>query len=438
MVTSIKTTTKPATYYILLIIAFIGFYGSLLIIFARDTTLARGGVLPLSNALTYMALLLPVGCAFYVDPMFRSWLTSPWGICYILAMIYYAILGILQEFDALFFASDLYLVIALLTGMALFRLAMRLPNPEFHFSVPALVSTFILHYAYLYAVPVSEVFESARLLTQNNIGYVYSAVLLPLTGLGLGTLARKNLVWFGVFLLSIVIHVYNGVLVGSTRSIALSLATVLLFSTVGALYKIHQGVITKAKSVYGKSIILAVICSLGILLAILSGNLFATSSTIAARQNDDTGALRIIEKDSAFAELSDFQYYFGGGLGHTFQSTQGYESSALHISIYTFWLKFGGIVFWPIAIFLYIVMPLTFFIAWLKPDYFDSKLRSAILVVLPGLFGWVFLLSISGGYSEHSFLGAGFSLGVFLHVKQQGLYPLLPTSRIKTFENSAQ
>jgi len=51
----------------------------------------------------------------------------------------------------------------------------------------------------------------------------------------------------------------------------------------------------------------------------------------------------------------------------------------------------------------------------------EPRKRTAILTVLPGVFGWATLLLLSGGYSSSDFFGVGSGLGAYLHIKKYGL-----------------
>lgn len=417
-----KHKSSPYTAFI----TFCGFYLSLAIIAIGDMAMARkeesgGGFF---SSLIISLLIVNVS-AFFVDSKFRKLLSGKFGIIYFTFLISYSLFGLLQGNQYIYLRVDIGVWAWLIGGLALFRLMIKLPNPSLHLLVFIGIATWVMHYAQAFVLENTnaKLRLLGRVISENNIVFHYSALLLIPTAIALGILMKKNVIFAGILCFLIGLHIYNGIILSGTRSLALSVGTVILISTIGLSYQIENYILSIKKSIYSRAISITTISGVIVIILILLGKAFSAYSVISERtlKGETTDYLRALELIDALSQMNPLQWIIGGGLGYAFDTVLGYKIHALHIGIFTFFLKGGIILFLIVAGFLYIRLPLMFLTAWLRPLSMDQKTRTAILIILPGLFGWISLLSISGGYSQYNFMGVGFGLGAFLHIKEEGL-----------------
>ena len=339
----------------------------------------------------------------------------------------------IQGNEVSFLIGDIVVLVWPLGGVALFRLMLKSKRPTLHLFAFICLFTAVMNYSQIVTLEtqISEILSSGRVI--NKAVYACSGLLLVPTAIAVGILFRKGVVYVTLLLAMVAIHFYNIVLLTATRSSAITLLVLMLFSSVGLSYKIKNGTLTTKQSFLSILIaMLGVVCSVLIVLTLI-GNLFDNStSLISDRGADDyTTVLRMLELADALDKLNAVEWIFGGGLGYAFYSIVENVGmvGALHIGIFTFLLKGGLIIFIPIAIFLYLILPTLFGIAWLNPRALDCNTRSATLIVLPGVFSLLVLLTLSGGFSTFTFLGAGFALGAFLEIQEEGLDKFFPSPR---------
>jgi hypothetical protein len=136
---------------------------------------------------------------------------------------------------------------------------------------------------------------------------------------------------------------------------------------------------------------------------------------------------RIEEASFVIGNLQDLDFLAGKGLGATFINPirRGWnvdlEINWLHIGPLTFLLKGGLPLFLVVIFFFYIKIPYLYCKALLNPYAFDTKERTALLTVLPGVLGWSIWLLTSGGYDTLNFFGLGFGFGAYSHIRKHGL-----------------
>ncbi|WP_017714800.1 hypothetical protein [Kamptonema formosum] len=412
-------------------LALVAYYGSLLSLVRAGVELGSGN--EVNQGLlgpSVLGWLLAVGGASFVDRPFRKLLSGTWGLFYWTGLLLYTVSGIGQGSEAVWLRIDLLLFLWLIGGLALFRLIVKAGNSSWHLLAFIGMATFVLYYSQILALEDANVETLVRVIAKNSVLFFYSELLLVPTGIALGILARKGIAWLIPIVTMIGLHFFSVTILSATRASTFSLLAVLIFSSVGLSYQLYNGVITTKKSVSARAISLLIIIGVVIVMLILFGVLFSENSLISKRIEDDSGSgnMRSEELADALTQVSSLQFVIGGGLGFAFNSTLGYPINALHVGIFTFLLKFGILIFVPLVIFFYFRLPFLYLAAWLRPFSMDAKLRSAILTVLPGIFGWLVIVSLSGGYNQYSFLGLGFGLGAFLHIKDYGLVNFFPSS----------
>lgn len=429
---------KSSSSIVLKAIPLFGFYGTFASMVTGDIAIInaageRDGV----TSHLIIALSIAILTCFISDKEYRKILLGKWGLFYWITLSIYTISGLIQGVNYIFLRADIGTLSWLIGGLALFRLMIKLPNPSLHLLVFLIIGTSVIHYNQLVAQenPNFVLEHLGRVIGEGNILFYYSALLIIPTGIGLGILVRKNMVWMLSILSLVGLHFYNGAFLSGTRSIALNLIIILIISSVSLSYGISQGVLTIKKSKYARFISLTTILMALSALLILIGSFFSGESTLSARaiggEGDGSSLLRLLELTTALSQLNELQLIIGGGIGYSFESILGYRTNLLHIGIFTFLLKGGIILLTMVVVFLYIRLPLLFLAAWLKPLSVDQKVRTATLVVLPGIFSWILLLTISGGYNQYNFLGVGFGFGAFLHICDHGLDKFLPSYRNK-------
>ena len=249
------------------------------------------------------------------------------------------------------------------------------------------------------------------------------------------SLCRQGWFWTSLILGLVALHIYSLGFIGATRSVLLSVLTALIFSVFGLSYRLSNGVLTTKSSLRQPRRLVYLLLFVGIFLlfAIFFINfeqlfeLFQNNLIFERIFNPDSATQRSSELriEEAIGGIQSFQdeieFLFGKGLGSTFFSVLGYEINAFHIGVLTFLLKGGLIMFSFVVFIVYIKLPQLFVKSLLNPHAFNPLRRTALLVVLPGVFGWAVLLLISGGYSMFNSLGIGFAFGAYLHIKKYGL-----------------
>lgn len=383
------------------------------------------------------AYVLAVIPAWILDKEFRQLLLSKTGLIYGLVVFYLTLIGCgVFGNSFLWVKADLSVFLWPIGGFALFRILAKTYRPKLQ-----LASLLIVLTVYVFTA----VTQQALLLTITSAGQAervidwsvwnYASLLLVITGISFGLLCRQSRLLTILTFGSVIVQLYTLGFLGATRSSTLSVIAVLIFSSFGLSNRISDGVLQANLSVQRtKKIIyfLSTVCFI-VLIAFIFTDL---TRWLSSQTNDvlilerffspdqltrQSSNLRIEEAINGLSSLSDIELIFGGGLGGSFKSVLGYEINAFHIGILTFILKGGFVLFGFVSFFLYINLPIVFIKSLLKPDHFTPLKRSALLTVLPGIFGMAILLLISGGYSSFSALGVGFAYGTYLQIKNDGL-----------------
>lgn len=378
---------------------------------------------------SFISFLMLVCVAFIFDKTFRQFLENRYFFACSTLLLFYTVVGLWQGNERYFLIADLVVWVWPLGGLALFRLMLKAKMPALHLLALICIATLVMHICQSVTIEIRQFTEKIGDVRVSSFSlFNTSNLLLVPSSIGLGIWMRKGLIGALILLVLIGIHFYEIVLLSATRSSAVVILVVFLLSLIGLSYKVKNGVITNTKSFSTLWILVSVmVVSVGLFFPTLI-NMLLESSVISSRINEgDTGWLRVLELIDALEQMNDWQFIFGGGLGFAFDSIFGYRVHRLHLGILTFLLKGGIILLLPVMILVYFSLPKFFATAWLRPAALDLKVRSAALVVLPGIFGWIILLTISGGYILHASLGAGFGLGAFLHIKDEGLSKFLPS-----------
>jgi hypothetical protein len=333
--------------------------------------------------------------------------------------------------------TDLSVCLWLIGGLAMFRIIANSYRPKIQLTSLVSVSTVFIYYSISLQAERMNALANAGVterITDWNT-WAYSALLLPLTGIALGVLCRQGWFWTISILGLVAIHLYSVGFIGATRGAILTIAIVLICSAFGLSYRISDGVLTTKSSLKQPRRLIYLLLFIGIFFLVavffinldLLFDLFQNTLIFERLFNPDSATqrsseLRIEEAIGGLQSIQDeFEFLFGKGLGATFFSVLGYEINAFHIGILTFLLKGGLILFVPVVFILYVKFPLLFIKSLLIPRAFNPLKRTALLTVLPGVFGWAFVLLSGGGWTPFNSLGVGFAFGAYSHIRKHGL-----------------
>lgn len=383
-----------------------------------------------------IAYLLAAISAWILDKEFRRLLLSKAGLIYGLVVFYLILIGCgVFSNSFLWVKADLSVFLWPIGGFALFRILANTYRPRLQ-----LASLLIILTTYVFIA----VTQQALLLNITSAGQAervtdwsvwnYASLLLPITGISLGLLCRQSRLLTILTLGSVVVQLYSLGFLGATRSSTLSVIAVLILSSCGLSNRISEGVLKAKLSLRRtkKIVYFLLIACFGLLIAFLFTDLLKWLSNLTNevlilerffnpdQLTNKSSDLRIIEAINGLGSLSDIELIFGKGLGSSFKSILGYEINSFHVGILTFILKGGFALFGFVSFILYVRLPIIFSRSLLKPDHLTPSKRSALLTVLPGVFGIGIMLLISGGYNSFSALGLGFAYGTYLQIKTDG------------------
>ena len=373
-----------------------------------------------------ISLVLVIGYAVLFAPKFRANLRSKSGVAFFVFLAAYSCLGVLMGNEIGMVRTDLRVWGWGIGGLAMFRIAMKMRRPTLHILALCLLAGVMLYVSAISIknqMGIGQAMENVRVWDLNV--FCYSGMMIPLLGLVLSLVTLRGVFSFIGAVLAFCLYFDGAVLIGATRSLAIGLFVVCLSASVSLLFHRDEKQITDNISPRAFWIGLATVVGALAVVATLLGFAFSGSTVLANRFSDDqdvaSGTDRIVELQDGLRQLGFFKGLTGGGLGCTFESIFDYRSISFHITIFTFLLKFGVLPFAVIVVTLYLILPLKFLQAFLRPATLSPSTRTALLVVLPSVFGWVAILSTSGGYDMYYAIGIGMAAGVFAEIKAHGL-----------------
>ena len=373
-----------------------------------------------------LALFLILGYCIAFDRSFQACVFGRVGRAFLAFIAGYYILGVIFGNQVEYIYRDLRIWGWGFAGLALFRALMRFRHPCAHILAICFGSAAIMVASALSAksqMTLQASLDSERVWDLDV--FRYAEILVPLLGILLGIGALRPVYLAGA-LVALAADFYACVLMAATRSLALSLAIVCICAALGCAYKRNQQSITARLGGPGVWIAIVVLGAVVLIAATLIGTAFSDSTALASRLAGDDDNGRIEELMDALRQLGPFKTITGGGLGYVFESTVGYTSLTLHIGTFIFLLKFGVVPFALIVLLLYVYLPCKFLQALFRPLAFNPNFRSALLIVLPGIFAWIAVLSISGGYDVYCSVTLGLLVGVFGEIRRTGFTRLLP------------
>jgi len=430
----VKTLTQIVStvtiYFTLLILTYSNFINAQ---FSSENKIdIRIGGLLGGNTLSIPILVI---VAFLIDRDFRKLIFGKIGITYVIVISVCFLIGLLVNNELSYINIDLINVFWLVAGCAMFYIVSNSYNPKIQLFFVVLFPTALMLYSFLLQADRISTNEITRVLF-GEINYTFSLSLI--TSLAIAVFSRKSLFWTLSIWALVAIHLFI-VAASGFRSFGLTLITVIIFSVFVLSYKLSQGLLHNAPSAFQPKnlILMLVFLSLCLLLFVFSDFLvqlidsFTNLSIIhrfASKDGQRSSELRILDIFNMFQNLQGIPLISGKGIGATYPfydpygGFDGYVVWFTHFGILTYWLK-GGIILFSAAVFyFYIKLPKLFIKSLIKPRAFDPRERTALLTILPGVFGYVVCMSINAVFvNYHSFWGLGFLFGAYLHIRKYGL-----------------
>ncbi|MCA2684015.1 MAG: hypothetical protein IM504_10470 [Microcystis sp. M038S2] len=387
------------------------------------------------SGISIIVLIVAGGTAFFFDEEFRRLLSGKIAIIYGAVVFIYLVIGWRVYGNSLdIIKGDILVLQSPILGLAMFRLIVKSCYPKLQLLVLIIAATFLVYYSMSQAgVRLHLAAAGIEDRSIDLIGFPWSALLMIPSGIAIGILSRSGWIWAISIWGSILVHVYSVSFLAATRSSTLAILAVVASAILSLSYRVDNGVITNQLSFLRLRRLIPIfflLCTL-LFFAIFSDFIFNLISFLensllfgrffgdgSAQQSSEA---RIQEATEMIESLQGIDWLLGRGIGANFRSFMAPQAPWPHIGILTFLLKGGLVLFIPCVYVLYIKFPRLFIKAVLKPKTLEPRKRTAILTVLPGVFGWATLLLLSGGYSSSDFFGVGFGLGAYLHIRKYGL-----------------
>ena len=384
-----------------------------------------------------LAWIIVVVTAYVVDRNFHRLIFGKIGILYGLIISFYIFLGWLNGNLSTLLGEVLFWI-WLPGGLAMFRVIANSFQPKVQLFSLLLVSSFLMFKMFTGSIADNmwdKIGEETRVYDLG--GGKYSALIFIITAILLNLFRKRDRFLYFLVWLLVCLNAYTLLFVGSSRSGAIVLFFVIFFSFLGADDKIVKRIMTN-KFFFSKKWLIRlifigiIVTSSLILYPNFYENLASSINKLYVFQRlfnpDDSSNLssfmRILDAEEAIKQVVDdsiVSIFLGLGLGAKYWSSTGGMVNAVHIGVLTFFLKGGLILFSFIFYNLYIKFPKLFFLSLIKSKTLDPLKRNALLIVLPGVFGWSTLLMISGGIQPLTLMGLGIAFGVYLEIKKNGL-----------------
>jgi len=393
-------------------------------------------------------LVLSLVSAFLIEKEFRNLLLGKIGILSGAALFLYSLIGWISGNQIDWMYKDWLLFIYLLDGIAMFFLLSKSYFPKFQ------LTAYVFFLAYLIYETFQESIKAALaegiINTNASIGMdtrvsggtmIIIAGSLIVTGISIVILCRLRWFWVIPPLGLVSLEFYFGGFIGATRGAFLGILVVFICSGFSLLlYRLcSKTMVLKPQPSMSLSLLKFLLISFTIFIFTVIMfdiinfdliQLFQSSLLYERAFTDESSGSnneRIEEASFVIGNLQDLDFLFGKGLGATFINPirKGWnvdlEINWLHIGPLTFLLKGGLPLFFLVIFFFYIKLPYLYSKALLNPYAFDSKKRTALLTVLPGVLGWSIWLLTGGSYDAANFFGLGFAFGAYSHIRKHGL-----------------
>jgi hypothetical protein len=434
------------------LIATLIFYISLLLLNFNDLVYAWLGktevIIKFIISLPTWGVLLSLASAFLIEKEFRKLLLGKIGILYGSALFLYILIGWISGNEIYWMYKEWIIFIYPWVGMAMFFLLSKSYSPKFQLTAYAFFLACMIYQTFQISIEAMLAKEGistiSRIGTETRVSGgvmdILAASLIP-TGISIVILCRLGWFWVISMLGLVFLEFYFGGFIAASRGAFLSLLVILIFSGFSLLlYRLcSKTMVLKPQPSMSLSLLKFILISFTIfiftvimfdiinfdLIRLFQDN-FLYERAFTDESSGSNNA-RIEEASFVIGNLRDLDFLFGKGLGATFINPirKGWnvdlEINWLHIGPLTFLLKGGLPLFFLVIFFFYIKLPYLYSKALLNPYAFDSKKCTALLTVLPGVFGWSIWLLTCGGYFSAHYFGLGFAFGAYSHIRKHGL-----------------
>jgi hypothetical protein len=415
----------------------IGFYLTLFLILINDYL--NAGVdaekrIAMFQGISLLTLACSVGFAFILDSVFRKILLGKIGIFYFLFLSLYTLMGwYIFNNDFVFIRSDIQAFSGLFIGLAIFRLIVKSYCPKLQLLAFIIFPTWLLLYSTTQTI-IARRLEVAG-IEQRVVTFLdarYSSLLEIPSSIALAILSRISFIWAMPIWGAIFCRAYLLGFLNAKRTILLSILVLVVLSLMVLSYKASNGFLNNSSSVFSSRNFKILLMALFILVVFIFFNDFNTAEVFQdtllykrfyqTESGDRSSELRIEEVISGIQSLQDIEFLVGRGIGANYWTPVRSEmTNHFHIGIFNFLLKGGLILFSVVSYFLFVYFPYLFIKAASEPKSFDPKKRTALLSVLPGLFAWIIVFLTTGHAYPQFYIGLGFGIAAYLHIKKYGL-----------------
>jgi hypothetical protein len=368
----------------------------------------------------FALLIIPIFSGIINNMSFRKVFFGRFGAIALLTFILYSYIGIVFSKKTITdCVSEISVYASFFAGFGYFSLIYITKKPKLHLLIFISLFTITLFILQVQTAAMGTQSGIGRTIDEGYFTFKYFQLLIIPTSIAISVFFRSGFPYSTLFIGLILLQFYSWVILGATRSSALALAISVLISSLSLVYKTNMGLIsTKINQKY--IYVLSITTSIFFLVVLtMTGVFFSDNSLISQRSltEDREGNVssRIQESLSSLSNLDIHEIIFGQGIGY----------ERLHLGIFCFLLKGGIILFLLVVVLLYIVSPLILVKALFKPSLLDPYYRTSVLVVLPGILTWAFILLTSGGFSLYNFIGLGFAYSAFINIKNNGMGNLI-------------
>ncbi len=340
-----------------------------------------------------------------------SFLRPP-SIAFLGVLAAFTLIGIFNKNNLFYVAEDIRVWLWVLGGAAFFRALAARKCAVGGLCAAALVFGLIMHLGTTHPMQVDQVSHGSERAYDAHL-FNYSLLLSIIAPLLLILGALRSWVWITVAGSLILLIIYDGVVLGATRSIAISVGAMHAL-IVPSLWKLS---LTLPEKLRARSRLrltaVGLLLSCTLLLPICCGRILGAGSAIAgrfsgSRETQASNEGRILEAQGMVRGLSSEEWLMGRGLGGQARAVGSYITTfALHFGVLTFLLKGGVVMLIAAFMTLFVVLPLRYAIACLRRSNNVTDRDIGIICVMPGLAAWLAMLTISGGYSVYASFGVG-------------------------------
>jgi len=351
------------------------------------------------------------------------------SVAFVGAMIAFSAVGILNGNRRNDIADDLRVWLWLVGGAAFFQTLAANRCVLGGLLAASILFCLLMHLGAAYPMATLQIASAGERAYDSHV-FNYSLVLSIIAPLFFFLGGLRSWIWNAVATAFVFLIVHDAVILGATRSIAVSMAALVAF-TIPSLWKvsaIQSGRTSARLRMRLTAIAMALTCVALVLVCL--GRVMTSRSAIAERFASPQSAIsnegRIEEAMVMTQEFSLEEWLVGRGFGGMTSGPGNlYMASGLHIGVLTFLLKGGVIVLAISLVTFYVALPLRYAAAWLRRPARVTPKDVGVMCITPGIAGWLVMLAMSGGYSVYASFGVGVCLAAYGVLRSQGPSGLL-------------